>query len=139
MSKYGPGIKIKIKTGVTCSCGSFLYVHVMVTQSAMVRKCRPYRWSSQPAVLVFGAVHVPVKRVELSVTQVIRVHKVKLSPGVMVTLIVPFPGEVQPLRVAKLIPCEIKKSNINTSILSYIIYPGLYISKTRQEKIVNFK
>lgn len=75
----------------------------------MASKCRPHRWGCQPAVLVFGAVHVPVKGVELAVTEVVHVHKVKLSPGVVVTLIVPLSGEIQPLGVAKLIPCDIKK------------------------------
>lgn len=66
----------------------------------------PYRWGSQPAVLVFGTVHVPVKGVELMVAEVIHIQEVKLPPGIVVTLIVPLSGEIQPLRMAKLIPCN---------------------------------
>lgn len=93
-----------------CYYGICLFVHVLVTRSPMVSVCGPYRWSSQPAVLVFGAVHVPVKVVELPVTEVVRFHKVKLSPCVMVTLIVPLSREIQPFRVSKLIPCDNKKN-----------------------------
>lgn len=67
---------------------------------------RPYRWCCQPAVLVFGAVHVPVKYVELTVAEVIHIHQVKLPPGIVVALIVALSGEIQPLRVAKLISCN---------------------------------
>ena len=69
----------------------------------------PYRWGSQPAVLVFGTVHVPVKGVELTVAEVFHIHQVKLPPGIVVTLIVPLPGEIQPLRMAKLIPCNTER------------------------------
>lgn len=68
--------------------------------------CCPYRWSRQPAVLVFGAVHVPVKGIELTVAEMIHIHQVKLPPGVVVALIVAFSGEIQPLRMAKLISCN---------------------------------
>lgn len=66
----------------------------------------PYRWGCQPAVLVFGAVHVPVKGIELTVAEVIRIHQVKLPPGIVVALIVTLPREIQPLRVAKLVSCN---------------------------------
>lgn len=103
-----------------CYSRIFLYVYVLVTRSSMVSTCCPYRWSSQPAIFVFGAVHVPVKDVQLTVTEVIRVHKVKLSPCVMVTLIVPLSREIQPLWVSKLIPCEMKKQSFNTFYLDSI-------------------
>lgn len=104
-----------------CYYGIFLYIPVLVTRSSMVSTCCPYRWSSQPAILVFGSVHVPVKAVELAVTEVIRVHKVKLSPCVMVTLVVPLSREIQPLWVSKLISCDIKKQSLNTVQFSYIL------------------
>lgn len=96
----------------------------------MVSTCCPHRWSSQPAVLVLGAVHVPVKGVELTVTEVIRVHKVKLSPSVVVTLIVPLSREIQPLWVSKLIPCDIKKQSINTV---YLV--TLYLKRKQERKL----
>lgn len=101
------------KSQSVCYSGIFLYIHVLVTRSSIMSTCCPYRWSSQPAILVFSAVHVPVKEVKLTVTEVIHVHKVKLSPCVMVTLIVPLSREIQPLWVSKLIPCDIKKQSIN--------------------------
>lgn len=67
---------------------------------------RSYRWSCQPAVLVFSTVHVPVKGIELTVAQVIHIYQVKLPPGIVVTLIVALSGEIQPLRMAKLISCN---------------------------------
>lgn len=71
----------------------------------------PYRLGSQPAVLVFGAVHVPVKGVELVVAEVIRFQQVELPAGVVVTLIVPLSREIQPLRMAELIPCNTRVCN----------------------------
>lgn len=79
---------------------------------------RSYRWSCQPAVLVFSTVHVPVKGIELTVAQVIHIYQVKLPPGIVVTLIVALSGEIQPLRMAKLISCNtesfIKKGTLWT-------------------------
>lgn len=98
-----------------CDSGIVLHVHALVTRSPTVSTCRPYRRSSQPAVLVLGAVHVPVKEVELTVPEVIRVHEVKLSPCVVVTLVVPLSREIQPLGVSKLVPWDTKKQSINTS------------------------
>lgn len=74
-------------------------------QTQWAKRC-PYGLSSQPAVLVLGSVHVPVKGVELTVAEVIHIHQVKLPPCIVVTLIVPFSGEIQPLGMAKLIPCN---------------------------------
>ena len=67
----------------------------------------PYRRRSQPAVRVLGVVHVAVEGVELDVAQVFgSLQQVELAPGVVVALVVAFPGEVQPLWVAKLISCN---------------------------------
>lgn len=68
-------------------------------------KC-PYGWGSQPAVLVLRSVHVPVEGVELVVAEVFHVQQVKLAPCIVVTLVVPCPGEIQPLGMTKLIPCN---------------------------------
>lgn len=65
-----------------------------------------HRWCRQPAVFVLCAVHVPVKGEELGVAQVIHVHQVELPAGVVVALIVPHAGEVQPLRMTKFVTCE---------------------------------
>lgn len=68
-------------------------------------KC-PYGWGRQPAVLVLCSVHVPVEGVELFVAEVIHVQQVKLAPRIVVALVVPCSGEIQPLGMAKLIPCN---------------------------------
>lgn len=113
-----------------CYSGIVLYVHALVTRSPTpVSTCCPYRRSSQPAVLVLGAVHVPVKEVELTVPEVIRVHEVKLSPCVVVTLVVPLSREIQPLGVSKLVPWDTKKQSINTSYLVTLIF------KKKQRKL----
>lgn len=113
-----------LETGSLCVCysGIVLYVHALVTRSPTVSTCCPYRRSSQPAVLVLGAVHVPVKEVELTVPQVIRVHEVKLSPCVVVTLVVPLSREIQPLGVSKLVPWDTKTQSINTSYLVTLVF-----------------
>jgi hypothetical protein len=50
---------------------------------------------------------VAVEGVELDVAQVFgSLQQVELAPGVVVALVVAFPGEVQPLWVAKLISCN---------------------------------
>lgn len=64
-------------------------------------------WGGQPAVLVLREVHGAVKGVELTVAQVLHIQQVVLAAGVAVALVVPLPGEVEPLRVAKLISCSL--------------------------------
>lgn len=44
------------------------------TKTMVTRVWCPYRWGSQPAVLIFGTVHVPVKGIELTVAEVFHVH-----------------------------------------------------------------
>lgn len=56
------------------------------------------------------------------VTEVIHVQQVKLSPGVVVTLIVPFSREIQPLGVAKLIPCDIKNKSVSQIKYQHIAF-----------------
>lgn len=64
-------------------------------------------WGGQPAVLVLREVHGAVEGVELTVAQVLHIQQVVLAAGVAVALVVPLPGEVKPLRVAKLISCSL--------------------------------
>ena len=81
-----------------------MYVRVCV---CVCEHPSPYRRRSQPAVRVLAEVHVAVEGVELGVAQVFpSLQQVELAPGVVIALAVPLPGEVQPLWVAKLIPCN---------------------------------
>lgn len=54
--------------------GGFNHRSVPPAQHAAPTGGRPYRRGSQPAVLVLGPVHVPVKGVELAVAEVIHVQ-----------------------------------------------------------------
>ena len=65
-----------------------------------------YRRGSEPSVLVLRAVHVTVESIQLAVAEVICVHQVELAAGIVVAFIIPLPGEVQPLWMAKLITCS---------------------------------
>ena len=68
--------------------------------------CACYLRSGQPSIFVLSVVHVPVKGVELAVTEVAHVHQVILPASVVVALTVSLPRKIQPLWMTKLIPCK---------------------------------
>lgn len=65
-------------------------------------------WGVQPAVLVLGQVHRPVKVVEVLVTQKTIFRKVELAPGVPERVLVALTGEVKPLGVAELVAFKVE-------------------------------
>jgi len=65
--------------------------------------CASHLTGSQPAVFVFCEIHVTVESVQLSVSQMLNVHKVELATGIIVALVVSFPGKVEPFRMAELV------------------------------------
>lgn len=62
----------------------------------------------EPTVSLLALVHVPIKVVEELVTEQVIVSEVQLPPSVPVRVVVPFPGEVQPLGVAKLVAFKVE-------------------------------
>ena len=64
--------------------------------------------SGEPPCFLFKQVDLPVPQVEVLVPEVLVIHQAPLPPGVVVALLVAHPGEVQPLRVAKLVADEVE-------------------------------
>lgn len=68
----------------------------------------PYRFCTQPSVLLFGGVHGTIEFIQKLVLQQIIVHQVPLAPRVMIRIIITLPWEVQPFRMAKFVAHEVQ-------------------------------
>ena len=64
--------------------------------------------SSKPSILLFEVVHVAIEVVEVLVLEQRIIDEVPLAAGVVITVVVAFPGKVQPLRVTELITFQLQ-------------------------------
>lgn len=64
--------------------------------------------SVQPAVLLLSPIHCPVKIVQKTVSEELVPREVELATGVHERVSIPLTGEIEPLRVSKLVTLEVK-------------------------------